>query len=173
MRQPVPVAIRPAEFPHHLDIVRGLFRDYVSALGVSLDFQDFDAELAGLPGDYAPPRGRLLLAWQSQEPIGCVALRPLGQGICEMKRLYLKPSARQTGLGIQLAQRICAEARAAGYERMRLDTLSTMTAALRLYRSLGFRAIAPYYYNPIPGAVYLELDLTGARAVSAGVGGTG
>lgn len=167
----MPVEIRPAEFPHHLDLVRGLFRDYVDALGVSLDFQDFDAELSDLPGDYAPPGGRMLLAWQGQEVLGCVALRPLATGICEMKRLYLKPTARQTGLGKQLAQRICAEARAAGYERMRLDTLSTMTAALRLYRSLGFRPIPPYYYNPIPGAVYLELDLTEARAEATSAGG--
>jgi ribosomal protein S18 acetylase RimI-like enzyme len=162
MSQPPPIDIRPAEIPHHLDIVRGLFRDYVNALGVSLDFQDFDAELADLPGDYAPPPGRLLLAWQAQEPVGCVALRPLEPGICEMKRLYIKPTVRQTGLGKRLAQRICDEARAAGYERMRLDTLSTMTAALRLYRSLGFREIAPYCYNPLPGAVFLELDLDAA-----------
>lgn len=159
MASPAPIEIRPAEFPRHLDIVRGLFSDYATALGVSLDFQDFDAELAGLPGDYSPPQGRLLLAWRAQEAIGCVALRPLEQGVCEMKRLYLKPAARQAGLGKQLAQRICAEARAAGYDRMRLDTLSTMTAALRLYQSLGFRPIPAYYYNPIPGAVYLELDL--------------
>jgi ribosomal protein S18 acetylase RimI-like enzyme len=151
--------IRPAEVPRHLDIVRGLFRDYVEALGVSLDFQDFDAELVDLPGDYAPPQGRLLLAWQSDQPVGCVALRPLEQGICEMKRLYLKPSARASGLGKRLALRICDEARAAGYTHMRLDTLSTMTSALRLYESLGFKAIAPYCYNPLPGAVYLELDL--------------
>ena len=167
------IDIRPAEFPRHRELVRGLFRDYVDALGVSLEFQEFEAELADLPGDYAPPRGRLLLGWQGQELLGCVALRPLAPGVCEMKRLYLKPSARQTGLGRQLAQRICAEARAAGYDRMRLDTLSTMTAALRLYRALGFRPIPPYYYNPIPGAVYLELDLAEARAVATGAGDPG
>jgi ribosomal protein S18 acetylase RimI-like enzyme len=149
----------PAPAPDIRPAVRGLFRDYVAALGVSLDFQDFDAELAGLPGDYAPPHGRLLLAWQSDEPVGCVAIRPLEPGICEMKRLYLKPSARSSGLGKRLALSICDEARAAGYAHMRLDTLSTMTSALRLYESLGFRVIAPYYYNPLPGAVYLELDL--------------
>ena len=160
MPEPLPAYdIRPAEFPLHLDVVRGLFRDYASALGISLDFQDFDAELAELPGDYAPPRGRLLLAWQAQQPVGCVALRPLADGVCEMKRLYLAPGARRSGLGRALAERICEEGRAAGYERMRLDTLSTMTAALRLYRSLGFHPIPAYYFNPIPGAVYLERDL--------------
>jgi len=151
--------IRPAEIPRHLDIVRGLFRDYADSLGVSLDFQDFEAELAGLPGDYAPPRGRLLIAWQADEPVGCVALRPLEQGICEMKRLYVKPEGRATGLGRGLAHRICDEARAAGYERMRLDTLSTLTAARQLYEALGFRVIPPYYFNPIPGVIYLELEL--------------
>jgi ribosomal protein S18 acetylase RimI-like enzyme len=150
--------IRPVEIPRHLGLVRGLFRDYADALGISLDFQDFEAELAGLPGDYAPPRGRLLLAWQADEAVGCVALRPLEQGICEMKRLYVSPAARATGLGRRLAHRICDEARAAGYDRMRLDTLSTMTPARRLYEALGFRPIPPYYFNPIPGAVYLELD---------------
>ena len=152
--------IRPAEGPRHLDLLRGLVRAYAASIGVSLDFQDFDAELEGLPGDYAPPRGRLLLAWQEGEAIGCVALRPLEPGVCEMKRLYVSPAARASGLGRRLAVRICEEARAAGYSRMRLDTLSTMTAALRLYESLGFRPIPAYYFNPIPGAVYLELDLT-------------
>ena len=152
--------IRPAEGPRHLDLLRGLFRAYAASIGVSLDFQDFDAELEGLPGDYAPPRGRLLLAWQEGEAIGCVALRPLEPEVCEMKRLYVGPAARASGLGRRLAVRICEEARAAGYSRMRLDTLSTMTAALGLYESLGFRPIPAYYFNPIPGAVYLELDLT-------------
>jgi ribosomal protein S18 acetylase RimI-like enzyme len=160
-------AIRPAEIPRHLDIIRGLFRDYAAALGISLDFQDFDSELAALPGDYAPPRGRLLLAWRAEQPVGCVALRPREPGVCEMKRLYLAPAARRSGLGKQLAQRICDEARAAGYDRMRLDTLSTMTAALRLYESLGFRPIPAYYFNPIPGAVYLELDLTTSASTDA------
>ena len=152
--------IRPAEGPRHLDLLRGLFRAYAASIGVSLDFQDFDAELEGLPGDYAPPRGRLLLAWQEGEAIGCVALRPLEPEVCEMKRLYVGPASRASGLGRRLAVRICEEARAAGYSRMRLDTLSTMTAALGLYESLGFRPIPAYYFNPIPGAVYLELDLT-------------
>ena len=152
--------IRPAEGPRHLDLLRGLFRAYAASIGVSLDFQDFDAELEGLPGDYAPPRGRLLLAWQEGEAIGCVALRPLEPEVCEMTRLYVGPAARASGHGRRLAVRICEEARAAGYSRMRLDTLSTMTAALGLYESLGFRPIPAYYFNPIPGAVYLELDLT-------------
>src|SRR5690606_13192278 len=111
--------IRPAEVPRDLDLVRSLFRDYAASIGISLDFQDFDAELDGLPGDYAPPRGRLLLAWQEGEAIGCVALRPLEPEVCEMKRLYVGPAARASGLGRRLAVRICEEARAAGYSRMR------------------------------------------------------
>ena len=151
--------IRPAVFPDDLESVSGLFRDYAASLGISLDFQDFDAELAGLPGDYAPPSGRVLLAWLAGRPVGCVALRGLQDGVCEMKRLYLRPEARGTGLGRDLAVRVCQEARAAGYARMRLDTLPSMASAQRLYADLGFREIAPYRYNPIPGALYLELDL--------------
>ena len=151
--------IRPAVFPDDLESVSDLFRDYAASLGISLDFQDFDAELAGLPGDYASPSGRVLLAWLAGRPVGCVALRGLQDGVCEMKRLYLRPEARGTGLGRDLAVRVCQEARAAGYARMRLDTLPSMASAQRLYADLGFREIAPYRYNPIPGALYLELDL--------------
>lgn len=154
--------IKSAEFPRDLDAVRGLFRDYADSLGISLEFQSFEAELAGLPGDYAPPRGRLLLAWQAGRAVGSVALRPLEPDICEMKRLYVSPAARATGLGRQLASRICDEARAAGYRRMRLDTLATMSAARRVYEALGFRPIDPYCFNPFPDAVFLERDLTRA-----------
>ena len=152
--------IRPAEFPQHLDLARGLFRDYAASLGISLEFQDFESELADLPGDYAPPAGRILLAWQEGQAVGCVALRPLEDGICEMKRLYVSPIARASGLGRRLANRICMEARAAGYRRMRLDTLASMTAARRLYAAIGFLPIPAYCYNPVPGAIFLDLDLS-------------
>ncbi len=153
--------IRPARFPQDAETVRRLFRAYADSLGVSLDFQDFDIELAGLPGDYLPPAGRLLLAWQGGEAVGCVALRPLGTAACEMKRLYVSPQARAGGLGRALAHRICDEARVAGYRAIRLDTLPDMTAAQRLYRALGFRPIEPYTFNPVPGALFMERDLTG------------
>ena len=151
--------IRPALLPRDLDVVRGLFREYAASLGVDLGFQDFDAELAGLPGKYAPPAGRLLLAWHDGQPLGCVALRPLDADGCEMKRLYVRPQARGEGLGRQLAERICREARAAGYARICLDTLPAMAAAQSLYRDLGFVAVEPYVFNPIPGARFLALDL--------------
>jgi putative acetyltransferase len=153
----------PAEA--ELRVVRSLFREYADSLGFSLSFQGFEEELEGLPGDYAPPRGRLLLAYavagegQTAEPAGCAALRPLEPGVCELKRMYIPPVFRGRGLGRLLAERLLAEARRAGYESIRLDTIDTMKEALGLYRSLGFREISPYRYNPIPGAIYLEKDL--------------
>lgn len=153
------IEINPAVVPQHLPLVRRLFRDYAASLDISLDFQDFDTELAGLPGDYQPPAGRLLLAWHEDQAVGCVALRPLEPGVCEMKRLYVTPAARATGLGRRLAERICGEARAASYSCIRLDTLASMSAARRVYQSLGFREIGPYCFNPSPDAVFLELDL--------------
>lgn len=151
--------IRAAEFPQQLELVRELFREYAAGLGIDLCFQDFDTELADLPGKYAPPRGRLLVAWDGAHAVGCVALRPVDGRTCEMKRLYVRPQARGAQLGRRLAERICDEARAAGYLRICLDTLPRMTAAVRLYRELGFRPVAPYVFNPIPDAMFLGLEL--------------
>jgi GNAT superfamily N-acetyltransferase len=146
-----------------VDAVRGLLREYGDSLGVDLSFQDFERELFSLPGDYAPPRGTLLLALGGDEPIGCVAMRPLGQGFCEMKRLYVRPAWRATGLGRRLAVAIIDEARRAGHRYMRLDTLPTMSAARKLYAALGFLPIAPYCNNPIAGTAFLQLELTKLR----------
>jgi GNAT superfamily N-acetyltransferase len=160
-----PIDIAPARFPEDRPAAVGLFRDYAAGLDVDLCFQDFATELASLPGAYAPPSGRLLLAWRGGEPVGCVALRPLDGGRCEMKRLYLRPSMRGTGLGERLVRRLCDEARGAGCTRLCLDTLPSMTAAIALYAKLGFVPIEPYVFNPVPGARFLGLDL---RAGTAG-----
>lgn len=138
-----------------------LFRAYAASLPIDLAYQGFEAEVTGLPGAYAPPRGALLLARSSTgEAIGCVALRLLTvDGLCEMKRLHVAPEGRGAGLGRALAEAILGEARRLGYREMRLDTLPSMTAALALYRSLGFVDVAPYYETPIAGTVFLGLDL--------------
>jgi len=139
---------------------RELFAEYAQSLGMNLCFQNFDQELADLPGDYAPPDGRLLLVDYAGQWAGCVALHKWGDGICEMKRLYLRPAFRGKGLGRVLAESIIAEARAVGYQRMRLDTIEPiMKDAVEMYRKLGFREIAPYRPNPIAGAMYMELQL--------------
>jgi putative acetyltransferase len=149
--------ICPAE---DMDLVRELFREYETWLGISLSFQGFEEELAGLPGQYAPPEGALLIAWAGQEAAGCVALRALEPGICEMKRLYLRQAFRGTGLGRQLVEAMIGEARGRGYAAMRLDTLPERTAAaVALYRTLGFVAIPPYNDNPLPGVLHMELAL--------------
>jgi putative acetyltransferase len=141
--------------------VRQLFEEYAGSIGVDLCFQGFDQELATLPGRYAPPQGRMLLARWNQEAAGCVALQPLQNGICEMKRLYVRPDYRRYGVGRALAEHLIGEAGAAGYSSMRLDSLPSMGQAIQLYRRLGFRDIAPYRPNPVPGAVFLELPLAG------------
>jgi putative acetyltransferase len=152
--------ITPASTPADIADIRALFLEYGASLDFSLCFQGFDAELAGLPGAYAPPRGRLLLARVDGLVAGCVALRPLdGDDACEMKRLYVRPEFHGRGIGRQLAATVIEEGRKAGYESMRLDTVPTMAAALALYASLCFRDIPAYRENPIPGARYLEVRL--------------
>jgi ribosomal protein S18 acetylase RimI-like enzyme len=143
-----------------LSDVRLLFREYIEALPFELTFQDYERELAELPAEYAPPDGRLLLARRRGEAAGCVGLRRLEPGICEMKRLYVRPNFRGLGLGTALSVSIIDIAREIGYSRMRLDTISAMDKAIGLYRSLGFRDIPPYRFNPIEGATYMELGLT-------------
>ena len=154
------LCIRPAQSPTEIAQVRELFLEYAQSLGFSLCFQSFDQELASLPGDYAPPRGRLLLAEYDGQLAGCVALHKLEDEICEMKRLYLRPQFRGGGRGRALAERLIDEARGIGYRRMRLDTVEpVMKNAVALYRILGFKEIAPYCANPIKGAMYMELEM--------------
>jgi putative acetyltransferase len=154
------ITLEPACWPNDEPVVLELFHEYAESLGFDLCFQSFDVELATLPGRYAPPSGRLLLARIEERTVGCVALRGLEPGVCEMKRLYLRPDARGTGAGTILIDAIIAEARAAGYRRMRLDTIAPiMERAVSLYRRRGFVEIPPYADNPIEGALYLELAL--------------
>jgi putative acetyltransferase len=140
-------------------VMRTLFAEYAGSLGIDLSFQDFQKELATLPGKYAQPDGTVILAYHQGAPCGCVALRRIDGRTCEMKRLYVRPEKRGLGIGRELVQRILDEARARGYVAMRLDTLATMKSAVSLYRSFGFHQIAPYIFNPIPGALYMERDL--------------
>jgi putative acetyltransferase len=149
-----------AESPAHIAQARELFLEYAQSLGVNLCFQNFEEELAGLPGHYAPPDGRLLLAQYEGQLAGCVAFHQWEPLVCEMKRLYLRPSFRGKGLGRVIAETTIAEARNVGYQCMRLDTIEPiMKDAVEMYRKLGFREIAPYRPNPIAGAMYMELHL--------------
>jgi putative acetyltransferase len=148
-----------AQTPEHYRRVRELFQQYADSLGFDLEFQGFSQELANLPGDYSPPQGCILIAVRAEIFVGCVALRPLEDRICEMKRLFVLSDFRGLKIGRTLARGIIDEARARGYGRMRLDTIESMTAAKQLYRSLGFRPIKPYRYNPLDNPTYFELDL--------------
>ena len=162
MEKPQIQLINPVQ-AGQLDATRDIFREYAAGLGVDLCFQSFDAELAGLPGDYAPPRGSLILAVIESQVAGCVALRPLDNvdypNAAEMKRLYVRKAFRGFGLGRQLVEAVMDSARLAGYDSILLDTLDDMEAARALYDELGFEDIPPYYHNPIPGAHYLRASL--------------
>ena len=150
------LSIVPASTAEQIETIRTLFREYQSHIAVDLCFQSFEQELAALPGAYAPPSGRLLLALWDGQVAGCVALRSLSEGACEMKRLFVRPQFHGMQIGWALAQRIVHEAKEAGYKRMRLDTLPVMQKAQALYETLGFRDIAPYCANPVAGVRYME-----------------
>jgi ribosomal protein S18 acetylase RimI-like enzyme len=158
------ISILQARSEPHISVARELFLEYAQSLGFSLCFQSFDQELASLPGKYAPPEGRLLLAYSGDQLAGCGALRPLDRenGLCEMKRLYVRPEFRGLGLGRKLALELIAAARQIGYRHMRLDTVAErMREAVAMYRQLGFYEIAPYTVNPQPSTLYMEFDLSG------------
>lgn len=149
-----------AESADEIARARELFKEYAAGLEIDLCFQHFDKELALLPGDYLPPTGRLFLAMEEDITVGCVALRRIGDGICEMKRLYVRPQFRGTGMGHTLAETVIQAAREIGYGRMRLDTLpGKMDRAIAMYRSIGFKEIEAYYENPVEGAKFMELSL--------------
>jgi len=148
------------EHEEHVKQARQLFREYEAWIEVDLCFQSFEKELAGLPGEYAPPDGRLLFAFDEGKLAGCVALRKFRDGVCEMKRLFVRPEFHGKGIGRQLVDAIVREAREIGYRKMRLDTLPPkMNKAIAIYRSIGFQEIEPYYENPVPGAKFMELAL--------------
>jgi ribosomal protein S18 acetylase RimI-like enzyme len=173
VKRPAPLdaaamTVRPVASPEDLAAVRALFQEYAASLDTDLCFQDFDPELRDLPGAYRPPGGALLVADAAGTLLGCVALRPLEPpAVGEIKRLYVRPAGRGRGLGAALAAAILERARSAGYRRVRLDTLPSMTAAQQLYRRLGFREIGPYRHNPVPGSLFMELDLAGGPASPA------
>ena len=157
------IRLQAPDSPALLDATRELFTEYAQALGIDLCFQNFEAELAGLPGDYAAPQGCLMLAFVDGELAGCGGFRPLGDvdyaNACEMKRLFVRRAFRRFGLGRLLTQALIDGALQAGYSAMLLDTLDDMEAARGLYESLGFIEVPPYYFNPIPGAHYLKVEL--------------
>lgn len=151
--------IRPAQFPGDRDTIEALFCEYADSLGIDLAFQRFAEELTTLPGKYTPPGGLVLLAFVGDAPAGCVALRPLNEGGCEMKRLYVRPEFRGRGIARCLVQQVLADARGAGYSQIYLDTLPSMREAIALYESFGFRDTQPYCHNPVQGARFLLMDL--------------
>lgn len=154
------ISISEAQTAKHFDQARTLFREYEIWLGVDLCFQGFEQELAGLPGKYAAPQGCILLANEDATAIGCVAVRPINDNVCEMKRLYVQPEFRNRGLGNKLVRLIIDKAREVGFERMRLDTLNTLEEAMHLYEKYGFKEIEPYYNNPLSNTIYWELGLS-------------
>jgi GNAT superfamily N-acetyltransferase len=151
--------IRTAVSPEDIEVVRRLFLEYQTSLGVDLCFQNFESELAGLPGKYAPPEGRLYLAFEDEQVAGCAGLRRIEEGVCELKRLYVPLRYRGRGIGRKLALQALNDAREIGYGRMRLDTLPSMGRAQVLYQTLGFKPITPYTNNPVEGALFLEITL--------------
>lgn len=151
--------IRQALFPTERDDVISIFREYVSSPTVSLGFQEYEAEFAGLPGKYAAPEGYLLLAREGDTVLGCAALRRVDESTCEMKRVYVRPAARGRNLGRLLVEAILNEAKLAGYSRICLDVLPEFTAAQKLYESMGFESAEPVSFNPVPGTKFLALAL--------------
>ncbi len=151
--------IYTARLPDEIPVIKELFQEYADSLNFDLDFQDFREEVETLPGKYSAPEGSILVAKENGETVGCVAVRPLGSKICEMKRLYVKPAHRGKKVGRELAAAIIEEAKRLGYKAIRLDTLKAMKEASVLYRALGFQQIDAYCHNPIPGAMYFELRL--------------
>lgn len=155
-----------ADYARQMWLVRGLFEEYVGSLDFDIAFQDLEKELPGLPGDYAPPDGRILLAVEGDEVAGCIALRKIDEETCEGKRLYVRPAFRGKGAGRALCEAVIGEARKIGYRRMLLDTVESLNKANALYRALGFRGTEPYRYNPLEGAVFMELDLVSGPPAS-------
>ena len=153
------IRIAEARWPGDHATVEALFREYVTSLSEDISFQNVDDELAGLPGKYARPGGVVLIAWDGAEPAGAIAYRMFEPGVAEMKRLYVREACRGRGVARELANELIEDARARGYRTMLLDTLASMSAARALYRDLGFAPVAPYYDNPLPGVMYMALDL--------------
>ena len=153
------IRISEARWPEGRATVEALFREYMSSLAEDISFQNPDDELASLPGKYARPGGVVLIAWEGTEPAGAIACRMFEPGVCEMKRLYVRPTFRGRNLGRELANELIEDARGRGYRTMLLDTLASMQAARELYRDLGFRPVQPYYDNPLPGTLYMALEL--------------
>jgi putative acetyltransferase len=155
----VTLRIAEARWPDDRATVESLFREYMSSLTEDISFQNPNNELAGLPGKYARPGGVVLIAWDGTEPAGAVAYRMVEPGVCEMKRLYVRPASRGKGIARELANELIEDARGRGYRTMLLDTLASMQSARALYHDLGFRPVAPYYDNPLPGVLYMALEL--------------